>query len=263
MGFDQGQRIRLPGETAFVVVDGAIPSSDGSWRLYLSDGAAVRPVTLSADEVDHVELLAEDGKANSTVVLAGLYLWAEWMRRAAVSSKATALASSTLNPYPHQNRAVYGTMLPQPLLRFILADEPGAGKTIMGGLWLRAAQRLGFVKRALIACPAHLVSKWQADFERFLGGDLPRIEGETTARTHSPLRMICGWCHSSPTRSFPRPAWMWWSDRPGPSPSRTPSPSPTAPSRQSSSAASTPPAPTAPPRARSGQMSWTHRDIAS
>lgn len=177
MGFDQGQRIRLPGETAFVVIDGAIPSSDGSWRLYVSDGAAVRPVTLSADEVDHVELLAEDGTANSTVVLAGL--WAEWMRRAAVSSKATALASSPLNPYPHQNRAVYGTMLPQPLLRFLLADEPGTGKTIMGGLWLREAQRLGFVKRALIVCPAHLVSKWQADFERFLGGDLRRIEGET------------------------------------------------------------------------------------
>ncbi len=51
-------------------------------------------------------------------------------------------------------------MLPQPLLRFLLADEPGTGKTIMGGLWLREAQRLGFVKRALIVCPAHLVSKW-------------------------------------------------------------------------------------------------------
>lgn len=177
MGFDQGQRIRLPGEATFVVVDGAIPSTDGSWRLYVNDGAAVRPVTLSADEVDKVELLAEDGTANSSAVLAGL--WAEWMRRAAVSSKATALASSPLNPYPHQNRAVYGTMLPQPLLRFLLADEPGTGKTIMGGLWLREAQRLGFVKRALIVCPAHLVSKWQADFERFLGGDLRRIEGET------------------------------------------------------------------------------------
>lgn len=177
MGFDNGQRIRLPGEPGFLVVDGAIPSGDGSWRLYVSDGAAVRAVTLSAGDVARVELLAEDGTANSSAVLAGL--WAEWMRRAAVSSKATALASSPLNPYPHQNRAVYGTMLPQPLLRFLLADEPGTGKTIMGGLWLREAQRLGFVKRALIVCPAHLVSKWQADFERFLGGDLRRIEGET------------------------------------------------------------------------------------
>lgn len=177
MDFQTGQRVRLPGEEAFVIIDGAIPSGDGGWRLYVSDGSGVRPVPLSAADAALVEALEEDGTANSAAVLASL--WAEWMRRAAVSTKATALASSPLNPYPHQNRAVYGTMLPQPLLRFLLADEPGTGKTIMGGLWLREAQRLGFVKRALIVCPAHLVSKWQADFERFLGGDLRRIEAET------------------------------------------------------------------------------------
>lgn len=178
MEYKHGQRIRLPGEESFVVVDGAIPADDGGWRLYVADSpGSIRPVTIRADEASSVQILAEDGGGDPAAVLAGL--WSEWMRRAAVSSKATALASSPLNPYPHQNRAVYGTMLPQPLLRFLLADEPGTGKTIMGGLWLREAQRLGFVKRALIVCPAHLVSKWQADFERFLGGDLRRIEAET------------------------------------------------------------------------------------
>ncbi len=175
--FTEGQRLRLPGEDKFVVVDGAI-ASDGGWRLYVADSPGnVRPVTLTAEQATRVEVLTEDGAGDAEAVLAGL--WSEWMRRAAVSSKATALASSPLNPYPHQNRAVYGTMLPQPLLRFLLADEPGTGKTIMGGLWLREAQRLGFVKRALIVCPAHLVSKWQADFDRFLGGDLRRITAET------------------------------------------------------------------------------------
>ena len=70
-------------------------------------------------------------------------------------------------------------MLRQPMLRFLLADEPGTGKTIMGGLWLREAQRLGHVRRALVVCPAHLVSKWQLDFERFLGGGLRRITAAT------------------------------------------------------------------------------------
>lgn len=177
MNFVGGQRVRLPGEEVFVIVDGAIPSGDGGWRLYVTDGRNVRPVSLTAEVAAQVELLDEDGTASAAAVLGAL--WSEWMRRAAVSTKATALASSPLNPYPHQNRAVYGTMLPQPLLRFLLADEPGTGKTIMGGLWLREAQRLGFVKRALIVCPAHLVTKWQADFDRFLGGDLRRIEAET------------------------------------------------------------------------------------
>lgn len=177
MKFVEGQRVRLPGEAVFVIVDGAIPGADGSWKLYVDDGSGVRPVVLGADAAESSEILAEDGSGNSAAVLAAL--WSEWMRRASVSSKATALASSPLDPYPHQNRAVYGTMLPQPLLRFLLADEPGTGKTIMGGLWVREAQRLGFVKRALIVCPAHLVTKWQADFDRFLGGDLRRIEAET------------------------------------------------------------------------------------
>jgi SNF2 family DNA or RNA helicase len=159
------------------VVDGAIPAPDGGWRLYVADADEIRPVALTADEVQAVQTLQEDGGGDGAAVLAGL--WSEWMQRATNSSKATALASSPLDPYPHQNRAVYGTMLPQPLLRFLLADEPGTGKTIMGGLWLREAQRLGFVKRALIVVPAHLVTKWQADFDRFFGGDLRRITAET------------------------------------------------------------------------------------
>jgi len=170
-------RIRLAGESRVVVVEIAQPAADGGWKLLVEDGGVPRKVLLSADDTAGVEILNEDGAGDASAVLAGL--WSEWMRRASMSAKATALASSPLNPYPHQNRAVYGTMLPQPLLRFLLADEPGTGKTIMGGLWLREAQRLGFVKRALIVCPAHLVSKWQADFERFLGGDLRRIEAET------------------------------------------------------------------------------------
>ena len=59
-------------------------------------------------------------------------------------------------------------MLPQPRLRFLLADEPGTGKTIMAGLYLREMQRLGLVRRALVVCPAHLVEKWQADFDAVL-----------------------------------------------------------------------------------------------
>ncbi len=171
--FEHGQRIRLPNEQRIVVVDGAMPTGDGGWRLYVVDEGDLRSVTLSERDVDRVETLATDGGADPAAVLAGL--WSEWMRAASVTAKATALAAAPLNPYPHQNTAVYGAMLPQPLLRFLLADEPGTGKTIMGGMWLREMQRLGFVNRALIVAPAHLVSKWIGDFERFLGGGLRRI----------------------------------------------------------------------------------------
>jgi superfamily II DNA or RNA helicase len=131
-----------------------------------------------------VQCLAEDGNGDPAAVLAAL--WSQWMRRSAIDGKVSALGGSPLEPYPHQNRAVYGAMLPQPVLRFLLADEPGTGKTIMGGLWLREMQRLGFLNRALIVCPAHLVTKWQEDFERFLGGvdSLRRITADTV-REHA------------------------------------------------------------------------------
>ncbi len=86
------------------------------------------------------------------------------MEAAATNAESSAMASTPLKPYAHQTTAVYGAMLPQPLLRFLLADEPGTGKTIMAGLYIREMQRLGLVKRAIIVCPANLATKWVDDF---------------------------------------------------------------------------------------------------
>jgi superfamily II DNA or RNA helicase len=182
--FEEGARVRLPGQERYVTVSAAVEISTG-WRLFTEDDYGdVHKADLSPEEAAAVECLREDGYAEPAAVVGAL--WAEWMSRAAGDGKASALAGSPLVPYPHQDRAVYGAMLPQPILRFLLADEPGTGKTIMGGLWLREMQRLGFVNRALIVCPAHLVTKWQEDFERFLGGpgSLRRITADTV-REHA------------------------------------------------------------------------------
>ncbi|SIN14420.1 protein of unknown function [Micromonospora cremea] len=110
-------------------------------------------------------------------MLAGM--WTRWMAAAATNAESSAIASTQLRPYAHQTTAVYGAMLPQPLLRFLLADEPGTGKTIMAGLYLREMQRLGLVRRAIIVCPANLATKWVADFRRFLGGGLRHLTANT------------------------------------------------------------------------------------
>ena len=177
MQFRKGQRIRLPGGSDYREVAGAISPGDDSWTLFVNGPAGLQQIDLSATKAADIEILDTDGKADSAMVLAGL--WAEWMRRAAATSRGSALATVPLHPYPHQVAAVYEAMLPQVGLRFLLADEPGTGKTIMAGLWLREAQRLGFVRRAIIVSPAHLVTKWQADFERFFGGGLRRITAGT------------------------------------------------------------------------------------
>ena len=72
-----------------------------------------------------------------------------------------AVQASQIEPLPHQITAVYGDLLPRQPLRFLLADDPGAGKTIQTGLYLKELQMRGDLKRALIVCPGSLAEQWQ------------------------------------------------------------------------------------------------------
>jgi len=72
-----------------------------------------------------------------------------------------AVHTSLVEPLPHQILAVYGEMLPRQPLRFLLADDPGAGKTIMAGLFIKELLARGDLKRALIICPGSLTEQWQ------------------------------------------------------------------------------------------------------
>lgn len=72
-----------------------------------------------------------------------------------------AVATSDVQPLPHQIRAVYGELMPRTPLRFLLADDPGAGKTIMAGLYIKELLLRDDVKRCLIVAPGGLVDQWQ------------------------------------------------------------------------------------------------------
>jgi superfamily II DNA or RNA helicase len=72
-----------------------------------------------------------------------------------------AVATSDVRPLPHQIRAVYGELLPRTPLRFLLADDPGAGKTIMAGLYIKELMLRDDVKHCLIVAPGGLVEQWQ------------------------------------------------------------------------------------------------------
>ena len=72
-----------------------------------------------------------------------------------------AVHTSLIEPLPHQITAVYEEMLPRQPLRFLLADDPGAGKTIMAGLLIKELMVRGDVKRCLIFAPGNLADQWQ------------------------------------------------------------------------------------------------------
>ena len=73
-----------------------------------------------------------------------------------------------MEPLPHQISAVYQEMLPKLPLRYVLADDPGAGKTIMTGLFIKELMARGDLKRCLIVSPGSLVEQWQDElFAKF------------------------------------------------------------------------------------------------
>jgi len=96
---------------------------------------------------------------------------------------------SAVTPLPHQIAAVYEEMLPRQPLRFLLADDPGAGKTIMAGLLIQELRLRGDVERCLIVAPANLGEQWLEEMDDKF--DLPfRLIGRQeieTARTGNPF----------------------------------------------------------------------------
>src|SRR5271169_6102279 len=77
-----------------------------------------------------------------------------------------AVHTSLVEPLPHQITAVYEAMLPRQPLRFLLADDPGAGKTIMGGLLIKELIARGDLQRCLVVCPGSLAEQWQDELYR-------------------------------------------------------------------------------------------------
>src|SRR6516162_6311148 len=77
-----------------------------------------------------------------------------------------AVHSSRIDPLPHQITAVYGELLSRQPLRFLLADDPGAGKTIMTSLFIKELMVRGDLQRCLIVCPGNLAEQWQDEMDR-------------------------------------------------------------------------------------------------
>ena len=91
---------------------------------------------------------------------------AQRIRLAHLFDPVLAVHTSEVEPLPHQITAVYESMLPRQPLRFLLADDPGAGKTIMAGLLIRELIARGDLQRCLVVCPGSLAEQWQDELYR-------------------------------------------------------------------------------------------------
>src|SRR5215468_10950465 len=91
---------------------------------------------------------------------------AQRIRLAHLFDPVLAVHTSIVEPLPHQITAVYEAMLPRQPLRFLLADDPGAGKTIMAGLLIKELIARGDLQRCLVVCPGMLAEQWQDELHR-------------------------------------------------------------------------------------------------
>jgi superfamily II DNA or RNA helicase len=171
--FPIGRRIDLPGHFAEPVVLESVRSlGDGfECRIRLSDGTpdeailsreeaatvfgrqAEAPTSIKPVDAESIRLLVESAR----------------IRLAYAHDRHFAVSLSGIRTLPHQIEAVYIRMLPQPRLRFLLADDPGAGKTIMTGLFIKEMRLREAIERVLILCPAPLTIQWQDELLRWFG----------------------------------------------------------------------------------------------
>ncbi len=91
---------------------------------------------------------------------------AQRIRLAHLFDPLLAVHTSVVDPLPHQITAVYESMLSRQPLRFLLADDPGAGKTIMAGLLIKELMARGDLERCLVVCPGSLAEQWQDELYR-------------------------------------------------------------------------------------------------
>lgn len=160
----------------------AQPVGENAWRFGLAgvQSERFRQVTLTRSDIEALAVLPNTATYAGDAGLLRLGLQAYALGIAYEFDPYFGLSISRVDPLPHQLAAVYDHLLKLARVRFLLADDAGAGKTIMGGLLIRELKLRGLVERVLIVCPANLAFQWQRELkdkfdEKFLvlkGGDL-------------------------------------------------------------------------------------------
>src|SRR5437867_11442660 len=178
-----GQRVSLPGhfDVPVVLEDARALGDDGSGgyecRVRLPDGSLDEAVISAAEAQALLATSAAPQPTARPVDAERLRLLIESarIRLAYAHDRQFAVSLSGIRTLPHQIEAVYQRMLPQPRLRFLLADDPGAGKTIMAGLLGKELKLREAIERVLILCPSPLTIQWQDEMLRWFGESFDMI----------------------------------------------------------------------------------------
>ncbi len=183
--FKLGQRVLMPGHFAQHVVLEEVRSIGAGYecRVRLADGSLDETIISEEEAVSIFQ--GEAAEAQMLPVNAEhlrLLVESTRIRLAYAHDDFFAVSLSGIQTLPHQIEAVYMKMLPQPRLRFLLADDPGAGKTIMAGLLIKEMKLRQAIERVLILSPAPLTLQWQDELLKWFGEEFEIISSATDQR---------------------------------------------------------------------------------
>ncbi|HVA49150.1 MAG TPA: helicase-related protein [Pirellulales bacterium] len=157
--------------SAVATVAAVVPIGDGAIQVFYRtpDGATKERLLGRGDENDiRVATVERPWSFDGDGAAFQLTCEAKRIDLAFLFDPMMAVHTSNVEPLPHQITAVYESMLPKQPLRFVLADDPGAGKTIMAGLYVRELIMRADARRILIVAPGSLVEQWRDElFEKF------------------------------------------------------------------------------------------------
>jgi len=156
---------------------------------------------LSAEQVEQLDIspAAEDVNFGTDAAEFFVGVEANRIRLAFEFDPLFALNASRVDPVPHQLDAVYKYMVPHHrAVRYLLADDPGAGKTIMAGLVLKELKMRGLVKSCLIVAPGHLKYQWQREMKEKFGERFTIVDRATMDASYgSNVWKDRSWCITS------------------------------------------------------------------
>jgi superfamily II DNA or RNA helicase len=143
------------------------PNGPASWVVGLvgMQSERFRKVTLTASDLATLSILHPQHSFDGDGRLLRLGLQAYALGIAYEFDPYFGLSISRVDPLPHQLEAIYDYLLKLARVRFLLADDAGAGKTIMSGLLIRELELRGLAERILIVCPANLAFQWQRELK--------------------------------------------------------------------------------------------------
>jgi superfamily II DNA or RNA helicase len=161
-------------------VESVQANGPSSWVLGLvgTQSERFRKVTLSGKDLERLTILDSRRSFDGDGGLLRLGLQAYALGIAYEFDPYFGLSISRVDPLPHQLEAVYDYFLKLARVRFLLADDAGAGKTIMAGLLIRELELRGLAERILIVCPANLAFQWQRELKEKFDTQFLVLKGE-------------------------------------------------------------------------------------